>query len=82
MTISEFAQANGYADDGWSGWGTPTRRRYRARQRLAAQERQAAFDADVARVAREQNVSVETARDVVMARRRFEQRRDARQVSR
>ncbi|MCW2901852.1 MAG: hypothetical protein JWO67_4117, partial [Streptosporangiaceae bacterium] len=52
-----------------------------ARRRGEAEERQAAFDAEVAKVAREQNCLPETARDVVRARRRVELRRAARMAA-
>lgn len=78
MTISAFARGHRQMDD-WLR--VPVRVAYRERRRAEAEERQAAFDADVARVAREQNVDVLTARDVVRARRRFEHRRAERTSS-
>jgi len=44
--------------------GKGAMRRHREKKRLEAQERQAAFDANVARIAAEQNVTPRTAREV------------------
>jgi hypothetical protein len=75
MTISAFAEEHRQMDD-WLR--VPVRRAYREQKRLEAGERQAAFDAEVAKVAYEQNCEPETARDIVRGRRRFEHRRAAR----
>lgn len=77
MTISTFVRED-HSRTSWENFHTSARRLYRERQRLAAQERQAAFDAEVDKVAREQNCQPETARDVVRGRRRFEHRRGER----
>lgn len=71
MTISAFA--NQVKAAGLDGYGS-IRAQYRDRKFQAAEERQAAFDAEVAKVAREQNCHPKDARHVVNARRRHEHR--------
>lgn len=73
MTISAFVRED-HSGTSWASSSTPKRRLYREAKRLEAQERQAAFDAEVARTAGEQNCLLEVARDVVRSRRRFEHR--------
>jgi hypothetical protein len=77
MTISAFADQH-RQNDTWQH--APVRRAYRERKRHEAEARQVAFDADVARVMREQNCSETTARDVVRARRRFDHRIEQRAI--
>lgn len=74
MTISDFANAQRYDTDGWSGHGRPTRQQYREKKRHEAEERQAAFDREVRDVAQQQNCHPNDARYVVNVHRRLEHR--------
>lgn len=71
MTISTFANQHQQNVN----WGhVAVRRAYRERKRIEAQDRQARFDSEVAKVQREQNCGPRDARYVVNARRRHERR--------
>jgi hypothetical protein len=78
VTISSFATEHRQMQD-WTH--VSVRRAYREHKRHEAEVRQAAFDAEVAKVMREQNCGPVDARHVVNARRHHEQRLSARQVT-
>ena len=70
MTISRFVNDPANESTGWATYGTPRRSAYREWKRLAAAARREGFDADVARIQREQNVDVSVARRVAASSRR------------